>query len=172
MQAGSTRRDAIGRLLTWLFGGAAAALGLGPVSRSILGAASIDSVKGPEGFLALGRLDELSEEPRELPLSAEVRDGWLRQREELGSVWAIREGGAVRVFSSVCPHLGCAVDYDAQTRRFVCPCHDSTFAVDGRVLAGPSPRSLDELPTRVDAEGRVSCRWLRFAPAVATKRVI
>ncbi len=172
MATSPTRREAIGRLLTWAFGGAAAALGLGPALRSILGAAGLDGVREPSGDLPLGRLDDLGSEPRELWLAGEVEDGWMRRREELGSVWAVRDGAGVKVFSSTCPHLGCAVDWDAAGERFVCPCHDSVFAPDGRVVSGPSPRPLDELPARVGAGGQVTCRWQRFAPATPAKRVL
>ncbi|HUB06959.1 MAG TPA: Rieske (2Fe-2S) protein [Myxococcales bacterium] len=172
MADGSTRRDAIGRLLTWLLGGAAALLGLGPPIASVLGAAGVAGVREPTGALPLGRLDELGEEPREIGLTGEVRDGWMKRTEALGSVWASREGAGVRVFSSTCPHLGCAVDWDPSARHFVCPCHDSVFALDGRVLSGPSPRPLDELPAQIDAAGRVTCRWLRFAPGVPAKRSV
>lgn len=49
-----------------------------------------------------------------------------------------------------CTHLGCTVPWDASTRRFVCPCHASTFDVAGRVLASPAPRPLDYYPVRIE----------------------
>ena len=157
-----SRRDVVGKLLTWALGLAAAGLGLVPVLRSVVGAASLEAIRGPEGFLPLLPLAELSAEPREVLLSGEVHDAWLRQTQDLGD--------HPRVFSSICPHLGCAVDYDPGARHFLCPCHGSVFGVDGAVLAGPSPRSLDPLPVQVETDGRVSCRYLRFAPGVAARR--
>lgn len=46
-------------------------------------------------------------------------------------------------YSQKCTHLSCAVYYQAEERRFACPCHEGYFAVDdGRVLQGPPPRAL------------------------------
>jgi menaquinol-cytochrome c reductase iron-sulfur subunit len=162
-----TRRDALARLATWLCGGMAAALGLVPPLRSVLGAAA--RVEEPSKDLSLGPLSDLTVEPRQIWLRGEVRDGWVRLNEELGSVWVARTDGGVRVLSSICPHLGCEVDWDGGARRFFCPCHDSAFAADGRVLSGPAPRPMDELSARVDA-GQVFCRWQRFAPGRAVKQ--
>ena len=32
-----------------------------------------------------------------------------------------------------CPHLGCAIDYRKNTNDYFCPCHNSTFGLDGSV---------------------------------------
>jgi cytochrome b6-f complex iron-sulfur subunit len=42
----------------------------------------------------------------------------------------------------VCTHLGCTVPWNAEQNRFVCPCHDSQYDAEGRVLQGPARRSL------------------------------
>ncbi|MBI1900846.1 MAG: Rieske (2Fe-2S) protein [Planctomycetia bacterium] len=39
--------------------------------------------------------------------------------------------------SSVCPHLGCQVFWEPQNNRFFCPCHNGTFAADGKPTGGP-----------------------------------
>ena len=49
-----------------------------------------------------------------------------------------------------CTHLGCTVPWSADKRRFVCPCHASTFDITGQVLAPPAPRPLDLLPVRIE----------------------
>jgi menaquinol-cytochrome c reductase iron-sulfur subunit len=91
-------------------------------------------------------------------------DAWLRmEKVTLGSLWLVRatEDGPIKAFSTVCPHLGCGVDFDDRTGKFNCPCHTSAFDLDGRCLGGPSPRGLDELETHV--EGRdVLVRYQRF----------
>jgi Rieske Fe-S protein len=91
-------------------------------------------------------------------------DAWLRmEKVTLGSLWLVRtvEDGPIKAFSTVCPHLGCGVDFDDKAGKFNCPCHASAFDLDGRCLGGPSPRGLDELETRV--EGRdVLVRYQRF----------
>lgn len=46
---------------------------------------------------------------------------------------------------SVCPHLGCAVNWSLETKQFVCPCHGSQFDNQGRVKKGPAKKSLSLL---------------------------
>ena len=37
-----------------------------------------------------------------------------------------------------CPHMGCALKYNAQEHTWDCPCHGSRFTENGRVLDGPA----------------------------------
>ncbi|MBD5153907.1 MAG: FAD-dependent oxidoreductase [Oscillibacter sp.] len=37
-----------------------------------------------------------------------------------------------------CPHMGCALKYNAQEHTWDCPCHGSRFTEDGTVLDGPA----------------------------------
>ncbi|MCA1993680.1 MAG: Rieske 2Fe-2S domain-containing protein [Coleofasciculus sp. S288] len=41
-----------------------------------------------------------------------------------------------------CTHAGCSVAWDNDQQSFVCPCHDSKFASDGKVLRGPANKPL------------------------------
>lgn len=95
-------------------------------------------------------------------LIADRRDAWEIEKDvELGAVWLVRRGDEVRAWSVICPHLGCAIEQNANAPGFTCPCHDSTFDAEGRRLGGPSPRDLDLLATRVD-EGVVFVEYRRF----------
>ncbi len=77
-------------------------------------------------------------------------DGW-RVTSESASAWVIRQSdGKIAAFSPRCTHLGCAYHWAAQRREFVCPCHGSRFAADGRVLAGPAPRPLDRYQIQIE----------------------
>ena len=52
--------------------------------------------------------------------------------------------GAVHAFSARCPHLGCAVRWNAIEKSWDCPCHGSRFAAhDGHVLNGPALEGLE-----------------------------
>lgn len=100
------------------------------------------------------------------------RDAWTAFADvPLGACWLVRDGGNVRALSTVCPHAGCAVDWDAARRAFACPCHDSTFAASGERLSGPAPRPLDALETEV-VDGRVHLRFRRFRTATSDKEPI
>ena len=72
------------------------------------------------------------------------------------------------VYSPVCPHLGCQVFFDRQKREYVCPCHNSVFSVDGTRISGPTPRSLDTLPSKIE-KGDLFVQWVQFKPGVSDK---
>jgi len=58
----------------------------------------------------------------------------------------------VVAYSGVCTHTGCDVTlWQAEMRRFRCPCHESEFdpREGGRVVGGPAPRRLPRLPVKV-----------------------
>ena len=40
--------------------------------------------------------------------------------------------------------------WDAANKNFLCPCHTSTFSVEGKVLSGPAPRALDRYTVKID----------------------
>lgn len=44
--------------------------------------------------------------------------------------------------SRKCPHAGCNVNYNKLNNEFVCPCHNSRFNIDGKVLEGPATSNL------------------------------
>ncbi|GAB4377352.1 MAG: hypothetical protein Kow0042_24960 [Calditrichia bacterium] len=55
-----------------------------------------------------------------------------------------------KVFSGVCTHLGCVVQWKSAEGHFYCPCHKGYFAKTGEVISGPPPRPLDEYEVRVE----------------------
>src|ERR1051326_8864829 len=66
-------------------------------------------------------------------------------------VWVVRQpDNTFSVFNGRCTHVGCAYAWQNDQHQFPCPCHAGVFAIDGKVLAGPPPRPLDTLETRVD----------------------
>jgi cytochrome b6-f complex iron-sulfur subunit len=60
------------------------------------------------------------------------------------------EDGGFLALDRTCTHLGCTVPWDAETGRFKCPCHASTFDITGAVLAPPAPRPLDLYQVRIE----------------------
>lgn len=56
----------------------------------------------------------------------------------------VRERDGIHAISLVCTHLGCLirpVENDPDV-GYACPCHGSTFALQGDVLGGPAPTAL------------------------------
>lgn len=65
------------------------------------------------------------------------------------------DGGFLAVYRR-CTHLGCAVSWEADQRRFVCPCHGSYFDFHGNVQNPPAPSALDSFSVQiVDGQVRV-----------------
>jgi Rieske Fe-S protein len=103
-----------------------------------------------------------------LPMDLVRQDGWEKLRVRHG-IWVRRRKGAtaeIEVLSSICPHLGCPLNWHPDQAQFVCPCHGGTFDANGRLVSGPPPRSMDPLPFRVQ-EGRLLVRWQDFQIGVA-----
>ncbi|MEX2113378.1 MAG: Rieske 2Fe-2S domain-containing protein [Pirellulales bacterium] len=90
--------------------------------------------------------------PREFPIVAERVDAWNRSLQPVGAVYLRRQPGETKIecLTATCPHAGCFVNYDAQTKTFMCPCHNSQFALDGLIIEpSPSPRPMDSLECQV-----------------------
>lgn len=48
-----------------------------------------------------------------------------------------------------CTHQGCDVKWVAGEKKYECPCHDSDFAADGKVLKGPATAPLATYPVKI-----------------------
>ncbi len=68
-----------------------------------------------------------------------------------GSFYLARlASGGFLALDRTCTHLGCTVPWDADTDRFDCPCHASSFDITGAVIGPPAPRPLDLYPVRIE----------------------
>jgi cytochrome b6-f complex iron-sulfur subunit len=87
---------------------------------------------------------------------SQLPDGGTRQVTDLRGVpvQVVRQGESLRALSTVCPHLGCRVRWEAADKKFVCPCHNAAFDQEGKVVAGPPPRPLDRYEVEV-VEGSI-----------------
>jgi menaquinol-cytochrome c reductase iron-sulfur subunit len=102
-------------------------------------------------WLSAGDVSALAEgEPRPVTLRVARRDGATEVVDRRVVYLVKTEGGAVRAIDSTCTHLGCRTRYNAESRQIECPCHGGVYGAAGDVVAGPPPRALDELPTRLD----------------------
>lgn len=48
----------------------------------------------------------------------------------------------VAAFSTKCTHMGCEVGVPSSAGLITCPCHGSTYSIDGHVTGGPAPSNL------------------------------
>ncbi len=161
----------------------AAGLGvlLDPLRRRAKGAADAgadDAIK----YVRIGPLDVLPADgiPHQFALTDDVVDAWTRSpAQRVGTAFLARSdtpaGPKITAFASVCPHLGCAVDYNQPAGEFECPCHASAFAKDGAKLFGPSLRGLDPLAVKLVENGDQKEIWVecaRFRTGIAERTLI
>ncbi|MGE3315046.1 MAG: ubiquinol-cytochrome c reductase iron-sulfur subunit [Planctomycetaceae bacterium] len=129
-----------------------------------------------DGFLKVAQLEALQVGvPRRVPVISDRVDAWnYFPNEPIGAVYVLRkEDGNVTAHNVVCPHAGCSVDFSADRGLYQCPCHKSSFRLDGEIdnQDSPAPRGLDSLA--VDAEklkaGEVWIKFQNFHTGVAEK---
>jgi menaquinol-cytochrome c reductase iron-sulfur subunit len=102
-------------------------------------------------WVEAGDISELEpNKPEEMSFRRIRVDGW-KITSEKATAWVVKTPGqGVVAFSPWCTHLGCAYHWDAQKNEFLCPCHGSVFATDGKVVAGPAPRPLDRYEVKLE----------------------
>lgn len=106
------------------------------------------------------------------PVAVSVRtdqdDAWNRFKDvPVGSIWLRKNAtGEIIVFNSICPHLGCSVDYRRSENDFFCPCHASGFDLDGNKTNDIPPRDLDKLAIAAVTDGQKRADgnelWVKF----------
>jgi menaquinol-cytochrome c reductase iron-sulfur subunit len=101
--------------------------------------------------------------PRKFPVLSTRVDAWNRASQvPIGAVYLRRTSdGKVQALNVVCPHAGCFVDFLPDRGRYLCPCHNSTFTVVGKIedRASPAPRGLDSLEVQIRGGKEV---WVTF----------
>lgn len=102
-------------------------------------------------WVAAGDISHLTPNlPTEIAFRHNRVDGW-KVTSEKSTAWVVKDtSNQVTAFGPQCTHLGCAVHWDDTKNEFLCPCHNSVFDVNGKVLAGPAPRPLERYETRLD----------------------
>ena len=136
------------------------ARGNSPTRRGVIKGLAILTWTGLVAGLGLGlgaalRLAGAGSGPRTRPRldlgpARELRPGQMASREDVA---LLRDERGLYALSLVCPHLGCRPVWRADEGRFLCPCHGSAFAPDGRRLMGPAPRGLAGLWVELDSQG-------------------
>jgi menaquinol-cytochrome c reductase iron-sulfur subunit len=124
-----------------------------------------------EGFADAGRLGDIPIGGWHLVSFKTVRqDGW-KKSSIARAIWVRRQGNGqqdVSVLSSICPHLGCPINWHPGQAQFLCPCHGGIFQSDGEHISGPPPRSMDTLDFEIRT-GRLWVRWQDFKIGIAQR---
>lgn len=134
----SVSRRKLLRLITAILG----LFGLGAIVSSVVAFLTPprSALKKVGGWQVVGNLSEF----KEVQSLSKVYFGLpiLLLKEELG----------FRVFSAICPHLGCIIQWDEKKKTFLCPCHDAIFDKNGKVLKGPLKDALLPFDLKVEEE--------------------
>ena len=129
-----------------------------------------------QSFVRIGNVDAVPQDGAPVLFSVvdERTDAWTKlPKQAIGALYVRRnKEGKLMALSAECPHLGCFVPFNG--KEFSCPCHASTFAVDGvRVnpAACASPRDMD--PLVIDeaklASGEIWVEFKRFRAGQAQR---
>ena len=150
----------------------ASAVVIGGLSASIPIAAGIPVVLDPlrrksevGGPIRVASLEAVPPDgvPRKFTLVADKSDAWnYYANVPVGAIYLRRlEANKIEALNVVCPHAGCFVDYVPARNGFFCPCHNSTFKLDGTIAEpkSPSPRAMDSLPVEIRNGNEV---WVKF----------
>ena len=154
--------------------------------------------KGPKSSFKLVdgvKLDELAtDQPRQGVIRDTRTDGWtLYPNDVIGRVWVTPQEGPkpdlsseakinefnakpmsqkekyLLVFTTICPHLGCSVNFDSTAKDFACPCHNAVIKLDGAKVSGPQQRGMDTLEWEIDPANRLDRIRVKFQTFKASK---
>lgn len=95
-----------------------------------------------DGFQEIGTVAELDQ------------NGQILNKElAAGPVLVIRNptnSNTLNAVNPTCTHRNCTVSWQVNQKEFVCPCHDSKFAPDGKVLQGPAKKPLPTYQAKIE----------------------
>lgn len=97
---------------------------------------------------AMAQNRALSAANREIRIAAPQQDGISFH----GPVILKKLGPQIVALSARCPHLGCHIERVAG-ENLICPCHGSTFSLQGKRLFGPAQADLQRLSIRQEDDG-------------------
>lgn len=111
---------------------------------------------GGEAWVSLGPVDGYPiGEPKAFTFARTQKNGWETSSKSYG-VFVLRDDEKkLTVYSNVCTHLGCRVNWSVDEEAYLCPCHDAQFDLHGEVLYGPPPEPMETFEHEVDAEGNI-----------------
>jgi len=105
------------------------------------------------GFLFSGKKDNKELKPKQL------FDAGAVESFQKNSVSVFRGGrfylarlldGGFLALSIRCTHLGCSINWEEDKKKFICPCHSSSFYINGEVQNPPAPNALDYFPVMIE----------------------
>ncbi len=96
-----------------------------------------------ENWQEVGTVDEL------------VKTGQLLKEESpVGSILIVGTSKTKDLIAvnPTCPHMGCTVEWESKEQIFLCPCHESKFALDGNVIEGVAIEPLEKYKAIIESD--------------------
>ncbi len=104
-------------------------------------------------------------------ITLERHDAWQTTSSQTAVYVLPPKDGQFTILSPICPHLGCSVRWVDAEGKFICPCHSGSFTATGERIAGPPPRSMDSLESKVEG-GVLKVRYQYFRQIVSNKEAM
>ena len=105
------------------------------------------------GFLFTGKGNKDKTEARKLieagPVDSFKPDSVTPFRGGRFFLARLGDGGFIAI-SLRCTHLGCSINWEEDKKLFICPCHASSFNINGDILNPPAPKALDYYPVIIE----------------------
>jgi cytochrome b6-f complex iron-sulfur subunit len=100
--------------------------------------------KRTDGFQSVGTVAELNQKGQ-----------LLNKQFAGGSVLVVSNPANPKTITAVnpiCTHRGCTVDWKADKKAFVCPCHQAEFSLDGKVIQGQAKKPLSTYNAKIEGD--------------------
>jgi menaquinol-cytochrome c reductase iron-sulfur subunit len=125
------------------------------------------------GWSDVGPVDEFASltQPTAKTITIERRDAWQTTSSQTAVYVLPSRTGQFHILSPICPHLGCSIRWEGGQDKFICPCHSGSFTADGERIAGPPPRSMDTLESKVEG-GMLKVRYQYFRQLIPNREVM
>lgn len=133
----------IGRRALLAAAGASAAAG-------VVGAVAEATLHGPSGDASAATGPIVPDDAEWVPVTSEaaLSDGQVQRFATATTVgFVVNHGGAISAVSGACTHQGCLLTLNQPVGRLDCPCHRTSFGLDGSLLQYQLKRPPAPLPT-------------------------
>ena len=100
------------------------------------------------GAMAVKRNSELTRKSF-IRISSDIAEGVTFHNE----IIIVKENSEIRFLSSKCTHLRCQIN-SIENDKLICPCHGSSFSLNGENIKGPADKALVVLGYTIDVANR------------------
>jgi cytochrome b6-f complex iron-sulfur subunit len=78
----------------------------------------------------------------------------LNENSPIGSILVVGNSQSKNLIAvnPTCNHMGCTVEWLAEEKIFLCPCHASEFGLNGNVQMGPATKPLSSYQTKIEGD--------------------